>query len=163
MNINYPIKLSDLLKMNCDDNRLITKDNLDKVYGIIYRIYCLIEKKSYVGQTCSHSYSEDYLQPRNIIYRCKQHYKTIKLEKYKENPFARDLIKYGSENFVVYELERLYGKDIVKLNRIEGEYIAKYNCVENGYNSERVGKIFPKILTVMCEYYGVDIERIEYI
>ena len=55
--VKYKMKLDELLKQNHPPK----KNDLKDVYGIIYRIFCVPENKSYIGQTFSHGYVGQYL------------------------------------------------------------------------------------------------------
>jgi hypothetical protein len=122
------------------------KVELNEVYAIIYRIYCIPEKKSYIGQTYSHEYSRLTLIKKNILTRCKHHYNDKCLEVNKNKPLYVALTKYSAEQFIVYEEERLYNKDIADINQKEGEYMVNYNTLSpNGYNIEEIGKKYSKL------------------
>lgn len=140
------------------------KVELNEVYAIIYRIYCIPEKKSYIGQTYSHEYSRLNLIKRNILTRCKHHYNDKSLEVNKNKPLYIALIKYSPDQFIIYEEERLYNKNIADINQKEGEYIVKYNTLSpNGYNIEEIGKKYSKLFKDLSVLYSFEIKKYEYI
>ena len=140
------------------------KVELNEVYAIIYRIYCIPEKKSYIGQTFSHGFYRLNLNKKNILTRCRHHYNDKSLEVNKNKPLYVALTKYLPEQFIVYEEEKLYNKDIGLINQKEGEYIIKYNTLSpNGYNIEEIGKKYSKLLKDLCELYKIEIKKHEYI
>lgn len=158
-------QLNEIIELNYTNRKdRMKKTNISEVYGIIYRIYCITEKKSYVGQTFSHINCLQYLQRHGLISRCKIHYRAKDYEENKNKPLYQALNKYTADQFEVYEETRLYREDIAKINQIEAEYIEKYNCLNpNGYNIEEVGKKYSKLLTMLSEHYGFEIQRPNYI
>ncbi len=140
------------------------KAELYDVFGIIYRIYCIPENKSYIGQTFSHGYVGKYLNKKNILSRIKKHYNDKNLDKNKNKPLYIDLSKYESKDFIIYEVEKIYKKEIGLINQKEGEYMEKYNSLyQNGYNLEEIGKKYPKILKDLSKFYDFEIKKFEYI
>lgn len=159
------MKLYDLLEKK--HNEIGIKKSTSKindVYGIIYRIFCITENKSYIGQTFSHGYSNNKIIRKGIITRIKQHFNDKDLEKNKDKPLYKALQKYDTEDFEVYIENELYEKDIRLINIKEGEYMKKYNTLHpNGYNTEEIGKKYPKILKDLAELYDFEIEKYTYI
>jgi hypothetical protein len=157
------MKLNELLELNYSRNRR-KKDNptmLDDVYGIIYRIYCIPEEKSYVGQTFSHYFGADqYLCRHGLLKRCKIHYACKDDEDRKNRPLYVVLNKYPTDQFEVFEEKRLVGKELAIINQLEGEYMKKYNSLyPNGYNVEEVGKKYGRLLKELSEYHEFTIEN----
>lgn len=137
-----------------------TRTSITEIYGIIYRIYCIPENKSYIGQTFSHSILKKYYQKCGILTRCKKHYTTRLLENLKARPLYVALDRYGPDNFEVFEEKRLYGEELSRINIIEGEYMEKYNSLSpNGYNLEKIGKKYGKLYKELAAHYGFEIER----
>ena len=159
------MKLDELLKQNHEIKKSGDKKNeLSDVYGIIYRIFCVPENKSYIGQTFSHGYVGKYLNKKNILTRCRQHFNDKELEKNKNKPLCIALLKYSPDQFIIYEEEKLYNKDIGIINQKEGEYMLKYNSLfPNGYNIEEIGKKYPKILKDLSEFHNFEIKKYIYI
>ena len=140
------------------------KSTLNDVCGIVYRIHCIPENKSYIGQTFSHGYSNKSIIRKGILTRIQQHYNNKSLEQHKSKPLYITLSKYDPSEFEVYEEEKLYGKDISLLNIKEGEYMLKYSSLlPNGYNIEEVGKKNSKLLKDLSELYNFEIKQNNYI
>ncbi|MBE8952419.1 MAG: GIY-YIG nuclease family protein [Quinella sp. 1Q7] len=78
------------------------------MYGIIYKLTCLINSKAYVGQTT-----------RTLEKRIEQH-------KYGNLYVDRAIRKYGWENFTVEILEECDTRE--QLNERERYWIAHLNC-----------------------------------
>lgn len=155
------MKLSELLELNYS-KRKGNKITIDDVYGIIYRIYCVSEDKSYIGQTYSHKYCGKYLQRHGIIKRIHKHWKEKDNEQTSNRPLYRAFATYPILDFEVYEEEKIYTTNLGRINSIEGEYIQKYNCLyPYGYNIEKIGKLNTMLLRTLSEYYHFDIEKIE--
>lgn len=157
------MKLDELLKEKYTKRAGTLKTEIKDVYGIIYRIYCIPENKSYVGQTFSHGYSNNSLIRKGIQVRCRHHYNDKNLEVNKDKPLYKILTKYGPEQFEIFEEKKLYGKDIAKINQEEGNYIEKYNCIyPNGYNIEEVGKNYSKLFKDLGKHYSFEILKYVY-
>lgn len=140
------------------------KPEISDVYGIIYRIYCIPEKKSYIGQTLSHIYTGKYLSKKGILTRIKHHYNDKILDTNKNKPLYIALAKYDPNQFEVFEEEKIVGKDLAFINQKEGEYMKKYHSLHpNGYNIEEVGKKYSKILKDLEEYHKFEIQKHTYI
>jgi len=159
------MKLDELLELNYSVRKDgSNKTDISQVYGIIYRIYCIPEGKSYVGQTFSHSISGENLQRHGIINRCKIHYRYKDYENHKNRPLYIALNSYPSDQFEVFEEIRLYGIDIGSMNRIEGEYMKKYNSLHpTGYNLEEIGKKHSQILKLLESHYQFETKQNTYI
>lgn len=163
--INKTMKLDELLKNTYPPKkRDEKKTELSDVYGIIYRIYCIPENKSYIGQTFSHVYSRKYIVKSGILNRCKHHYNDKNLDKNKNKPLYISLTKYSPDQFIIYEEEKLFKTDIGLINQKEGEYMVKYKSLHpNGYNLEETGKKYSKLLKDLSVLYKFDIKKYEYI
>lgn len=157
--------LSELLQMgHIHANRNKKPAEISDVYAIIYRIYCIPENKSYIGQTFSHSICAEYYQKAGILSRCKKHYRVKDTQVCKDRPLYQALNKYEPDQFEVYEEEIIRGSRIAELNQIEGEYIKKYNCMKpNGYNMEEVGKKYSQINERLGEYYHFEMKQNNYV
>lgn len=87
-----------------------------EIYGRIYLITNLINRKQYVGQTV-----------KSIKHRFKQHCKISK------SYISKAIKKYGKENFIIKEIDIAYSQQ--ELNKLEGVHITCLNTlVPNGYN-----------------------------
>lgn len=161
----YKINFDELLKKTYPPKkRDEKKTELKDVYGIIYRIYCIPENKSYIGQTFSHLYSRKYIVKSGILNRCKHHYNDKNLESNKNKPLYIALSKYSSDQFIVYEEEKLYETNIGLINQKEGEYMIKYNSLcPNGYNIEETGKKYSKLLKDLSILHNFEIKKYEYV
>ena len=154
------MKLNEIIELNHKKSEI--EPTISDIYGIIYRIYCIPEKKSYVGQTFSHIVSK-YYNKFGLINRCKKHYTDRKLDRCMIRPFYQALNTYESNQFEVYEEKRIYGKELARINQIEGEYMEKYNSVyPNGYNLEEVGKRYGSLLQRLSEYHKFEIQKFQY-
>jgi hypothetical protein len=158
------MELSNLLQQTHIPKGKSFKNELKDVYGIIYRIYCIPENKSYVGQTFSHGYNKNFLCNTGILNRCKIHYNKKILESNNKKPLYIALSKYTPNNFIVYEEKILRGKEIQKINKVEAEYIEKFDSLQpNGYNTEEIGKKNTQLLKDLSEFYGFEIETNNYV
>lgn len=157
------MKLSEILELKYT-NKNKDKNSIEDVYGIIYRIYCIPEDKSYVGQTCSHTKIGEYICKTGLLKRIKTHWTDRTNEYKKDNNFAKILCKYEVNDFEVFEETRLYGKEIGKINLMEKEYIKKYNCIyPNGYNTKEFGSNNNKMLKILGEHYSFEVEKGDYV
>jgi len=139
--------------------------DISEVYGIIYRIYCIPENKSYIGQTFSHHipYKRNYYSRFGIVVRCRCHYNQRAYVETRDRPLYKALNTYPSNQFIVYTECKVEGMDLANINQIEGEYMQKYNSLHpNGYNTEKVGKSYGKTLEDLAEYHGFTINRFIY-
>lgn len=157
------MKLNELLELKYAYKGKKSETSIDEIYGIIYRIYCIPENKSYIGQTFSHDYVGKYVTKTGIIKRIKVHWSKKDEEIYNKRPLYKAFLKYTPDQFEVSEEKRLYNTEIAKINQIEGQYIQHYDCLyPNGYNIEEIGKRFGKIFQKLSEHYSFDIKRTEY-
>jgi hypothetical protein len=157
--------LSEILELNYAYRKDRTKKtDISEVYGIIYRIYCIPEEKSYIGQTFSHMICLEYLQRHGIISRCKIHYRAKDYDDHRNKPLYQALNKYSSDQFEVYEEKRLYKEEIGQINQVEAEYMEKYQSLyPNGYNIEEVGKKYTRLMKRLAEHYGFEMKRHDYV
>ena len=165
-NMDYLIKmkLNELLKQRHKKEIGKSPTTINEVYGIIYRIYCIPENKSYVGQTMSHIYVNGSLSRKGIITRIRSHYNDRSLEQNISKPLSIALSTYETEQFEVFEEEKIIGKELAFINIKEGEYMKKYNStVPTGYNTEEVGKIYSELLKDLSKFYEFEIKKYEYI
>lgn len=95
-----------------------------KITGI-YRIYCVITGKSYIGQS------------KDIEKRWQEHDNLLKKGKHHSKSLQKDYNKYG-DAFFIKEIIKLYPYyDKNTLNKIENFYICYYNSYYKGYNETR--------------------------
>lgn len=85
----------------------------------IYKIYCNVEDKYYIGQSV------------NVEARLKQHFKELKSNKHINKSLQSDFNKYGEHEFIFEPIE--YVKEQY-LNVMEGHFIEYYDSLNNGYN-----------------------------
>jgi hypothetical protein len=165
-NMDYLIKmkLNELLKQRHKKEIGKSPTTINEVYGIIYRIYCIPENKSYVGQTMSHGYVNDSLSRKGIITRIRSHYNDKSLDQNINKPLYIALSTFNTDQFEVFEEEKIFGKELALINIKEGEYMKKYNSLDpNGYNTEEVGKIYSQLLKDLSKFYNFEIEKYEYV
>jgi hypothetical protein len=153
------MKLDELLNKNHNNiGEKKSRTQISEVYGIIYRIYCIPENKSYIGQTFSHNFSEKYICKSGIITRIRDHYNNRILDSQKHKPLYITLSTYETNQFEIFEEEQLYGKDIGLINQKEGEYMEKYNSIyPHGYNIENIGKKYSNMLLKLSEHHDFEI------
>lgn len=135
-----------------------------KVYGVIYKITNLINKKVYIGQTTK-SFNKRYSYDGEGAERVYKYYKNLKeKEKYYNYHLLNSMEKYGVENFKVdkiidvafskYELDDLEGNEIIMCgNEIynKGKEIGFFNINKKSfekyilpYNEVNIENIKPK-------------------
>jgi len=102
-----------------EDQKIIRED--DKMrYGSIYKITNKTNNKVYIGQTISKlkvRWQKHCLDARKHI---------------SDTHFARAIRKYGEDNFVIEEIEKV---NIEQLDEAEIKWISYYDSYKNGYNS----------------------------
>ena len=91
------------------------------VYGIIYKVTCLITNKIYIGQTTTYLGNRKGLHKHRALYQ----------NDYK-NHFHNAIRKYGWENFQWEIID--YAQTFEELNEKEKYWIKYYNSIEQGYN-----------------------------
>ncbi len=100
-----------------------------RVKGRIYLITNKVNGKKYIGQTIN-----------DIQERWSSHVRDSKRFSY---PICQAIKKYGSDNFVIVELDR--ADTIEKLNELESFYIQRYGTQKpGGYNLDPGGGNFPR-------------------
>ena len=98
--------------------------------GYIYKITNKVNGKVYIGQTIT-----------TVQRRWNQHKRNARYSKDKpqyDHHFARAIIKYGADNFIVETLETINAENNeiqIKLDTLERSYIKKFDSMNNGYNS----------------------------
>lgn len=146
------------------ENFIPDKDiTIEKVYGIIYRIHCKPENKSYIGQTLSHYLIKDKWHPSGLQSRIRKHFdKENTIEK--KSLITQVLTKYSKEDFDVYIEEKVPGNIINKLNSKEEEYMKKFNTLSpNGYNFVKVSNTNCKSKQAILDYYQLETEEKKYV
>jgi hypothetical protein len=153
--------LSELLEMNHKKRSKPTV--VEDIYGIIYRIYCIPENKSYIGQTFSHFKTSNSFASCGILTRCKRHYQSRNYKINQNKPLYIALKKYPPSQFQIFEETKLYKSEIARINQIEGEYMVRYNSlIPNGYNLEEIGKKESELMKILAEFHKFEIEKTEY-
>lgn len=104
--------------------------------GQIYKITCIINNKSYVGQTTTLNLNG---KPKGYIRRWKEH---IRESRSKEQShciaLANAIKKYGDSSF---KIELITECEINMLDELETKYIKEFNTLcPNGYNIQTGGK-----------------------
>lgn len=113
--------------------------------GYIYCITNILNNKQYIGQTIT-----------TIEHRASQHFSTTK---HSTQLIKRAIQKYGKENFLVEEIEKVSSKTKTELRNILNEkeiyYIQKYNTyIKNGgYNLDK-GGFTASYLSQMVDVYN---------
>ncbi|AYV78613.1 MAG: GIY-YIG catalytic domain-containing endonuclease [Edafosvirus sp.] len=105
--------------------------------GVIYQIYCIINKKSYIGQAVSFIAGN---KPWGAEKRWTSHLNEA-LNGGKDHCILLNnaIRKYGSKNFEIKTLEENISLD--EIDEFEEKYIIEYNSmVPNGYNLTKGGK-----------------------
>lgn len=110
-----------------------------KVYGVIYKITNLINKKVYIGQTTK-SFNKRYSYDGEGAERVYKYYKNLKeKEKYYNYHLLNSMEKYGVENFEVDKIiDVAFSK--YELDIKEKSWILIYDSFNNGYNNCEGGK-----------------------
>lgn len=159
------MRLSEILELSYNNRKDRTKKTqISEVYGIIYRIYCIPERKSYIGQTFSHKILLQYLQRHGILSRCKIHYRTKDYDQNKNKPLYKAMNTYPSDQFEVFEEKKVYGRDMAFMNQLEADYMKKYKSLNpKGYNLEEIGKKYSRLLKMLAEHYSFEIKENNYI
>lgn len=102
---------------------------MEKYTGFIYRAYCLITKKSYIGQT---SISVDHRKNQHLWSSFNENDGSWHLY------FHKAIRKHGIDNFEWTTLETITSDSKENLhdclNTLEIKYIEQYNSYYNGYN-----------------------------
>lgn len=96
--------------------------------GFIYKVTCKVNNKIYIGKT-----------ERTISIRWQQHCRSSFLESDGDYnfPFHRAIRKYGKENFIIEEVEKI--EDPKELTEREKYWINYYNSYDEGYNASLGG------------------------
>jgi len=157
------MRLDELLEMKYETKGKTKRACIQDVYGIIYRIYCIPENKSYVGQTFSHHYSSSYFIRTGILKRVKHHWSDKDREESKDRPLYKAFCTYPPDQFEIYEEKKIYGKDLANIHQFEEEYMKKYDCLEgNGYNFEEIARSCGKLIDMLAEHHGFEIKKTDY-
>jgi len=124
----------DIEHYNKIKNTIIDKDKLTKRYIEIYKITCVSNNKSYIGQTVVHRLNHKKYRPYGSIGRFNSHLNEAGSSKYGQCiKLNEDIIKYGKENFT-YEI--IHVCDETESSNIELNYINNINTIyPNGYNT----------------------------
>lgn len=109
---------------------------MDYMQGFIYKITCLDNNKSYIGQVKEYKYKNGKPYKYGVEGRWSDH---VSQSKKSKSVFYSDIQKYGQDRFMKEILEHL---PISELDAAEAEYILKENTViPNGYNRMRHSQV----------------------
>lgn len=124
----------DIEHYNTIKNIIVDKDKLTKRYIEIYKMTCVNNNKSYIGQTVVHRLNHKKYRPYGSIGRFKSHLSEAGSSKYGQCiKLNEDIIKYGKDNFI-YEI--IHVCDETESSNIELNYINNFNTIyPNGYNT----------------------------
>lgn len=107
--------------------------------GYIYRIYCIDNQKSYIGQTI------------DIKTRYKRHFSRLKNKTHPNEHLQNAFNKYGEDSFTWQQWEfNIQNKE--ELNQLEKDYITKFNAYTNGFNKTAGGDNPPDNQKISTEY-----------
>ncbi len=103
---------------------------MQKIYGLIYKITCLITNKIYIGKT-TRSIKDRF---RDHIYNATKKYKT-----YNSIPLYNAIKKYGKENFIIEQIAE--ATSLEELNNLEEYFIKELHAQDKkmGYNVVKGG------------------------
>lgn len=138
------------------------KVNIEEVYGIIYRIYCKPEKKSYIGQTLSHNLVNNKWYKFGLNGRINRHF-NLSIVENKNTKLTEVLRKYPKDEFDVCLEEKIPGNKINLLNKIESVYMTKYDTLNNGYNFVKMSTSISKSKQKLIDHYGLSVEEEKYV
>ena len=120
-------------------DKILDKNDFDKVIGEIYKITNMVNNTVYIGQTRSHRLNKNKYRPFGYMGRFRDHIHECKSNKKNVCRYLNSAInKYGVENF---KCEKLIECAIDKLDENEIKYIKEFNSLfPNGYNLTAGGK-----------------------
>lgn len=135
--------------------------NIEKVYGIVYKIQCIKTNKCYIGQTLSHFYKNDRWKETGIYNRMIEHYKTaLSKNDVTHTDLHRDMKKYGINYFKIEPVNFVPGCEINKIDSKESEMIKKYNCITpDGYNNQQKSSVLNPTKKYLIDYYKLNNKR----
>lgn len=107
--------------------------------GYIYRIYCIGNQKSYIGQTI------------NFNQRQNRHLTKLRNNNHPNQHLQNAFNKYGEDNFTWQKWEfEINSKE--ELNQLEKDYIKKFDSYNNGFNQTEGGDLPPNLQKISTEY-----------
>lgn len=134
--VNNLVSLLDAYMENKSTNNLIDISNNSGKPCFIYKHTCIINGKSYIGQTTQNPPSSRWSGvPKKPYHGKKNHGKLSK--------FELAINQYGWENFT-HEILCRCNQD--EADRIESYFIEKFDTMQNGYNCDSGGVRGPKKL-----------------
>jgi|LauGreDrversion4_2_1035121.scaffolds.fasta_scaffold34345_4 hypothetical protein len=124
----------DIQHYNSTKNVILKINEITKRYIEIYKITCMYNNKSYIGQTVVHRLNHKKYRPYGTLGRFKSHLSEAGSNKYGQcAKLNEDIVKYGNDNFI-YTI--IHVCDEIESSNIELNYINTYNTVyPNGYNT----------------------------
>jgi len=125
-------------------NIILSKDEINKVVGEIYKITNTTNGKHYIGQTRSHRLNHNKYRPFGHLGRFKDHIHEANSNKKNISRYLNSALrKYGEHCFTC---ELIYTCKVDELDKLEKQYIYEYNSkFPNGYNLTNGGKGFTDV------------------
>jgi len=126
------------------NQQILTKNDVSKVVGEIYKITNTANGKCYIGQTRSHRLNHNKYRPFGYLGRFRDHIHEANSNKKNQSRYLNSaILKYGSDCFAC---ELIHTCPISELNTQEQEFILTYNSkFPNGYNLTNGGRGFTDI------------------
>jgi hypothetical protein len=126
------------------DKQILTKNDVSKVIGEIYKITNTTNGKYYIGQTRSHRLNHNKYRPFGYLGRFKDHINEANSNKKNQSRYLNSaILKYGSDCFTC---DLIHTCPVSELNIQEQQFILKYNSkYPNGYNLTNGGRGFTDI------------------
>lgn len=132
MTITYSSNI-DIEHYNNVKNKIVDKENLSVRYIEIYKITCIVNNKSYIGQSFVHRLNHKKYRPFGALGRFKSHLSEAGSNKYGQCiKLNEDIITYGQSNFT---FDIIHVCDETESSNIELNNMKTYNTIfPHGYN-----------------------------
>jgi len=126
------------------ENQILTKDDVSKIVGEIYKITNTTNGKYYIGQTRSHRLNHNKYRPFGYLGRFRDHIHEAHSNKKNQCRYLNSaILKYGPDSF---KCELIHTCPISELNTQEERFILTNNSkFPNGYNLTNGGRGFTDI------------------
>ena len=127
-----------------ENQNIISKDDVIKIIGEIYKITNTTNGKYYIGQTRSHRLNHNKYRPFGYLGRFKDHIHEANSNKKNQSKYLNyAILKYGIDCFTC---ELIHTCPVNELDNQEIKYIIQYNSkYPNGYNLTNGGRGFTDI------------------